>query len=441
MLLKGIIFSIEENYLIVMSDDGNFNRIQKKVDAQIGQKIFYTNEDFIVTPHKNNLFTFKLRRVAIVAAMFVFAVILAGVFNLKTEVDLPNEISIATIMTIDINPSVKLSLDDNGRVLEVKAINQDAETLDFSGIVGLSAENAVEKIVSLALDAGFINSDDLVEDYVLITTISLMDENDSNLQVDTEFNPQLDALKVKIEDKVRESNVLQDVNVAIIKATKVDLRLAEDKKVPVGLYVLQGNQDDQELHQSVKEYFSYPDQVVAFKNKGEIIPPNKEAKLKLINKFIEKLKFQSYDVSSLESELSKADVDVESLLEQIRTIWGQFDNNINGGKPGDTSTESNNDEKNNGSSNPGNGSSGRGNNSTTPQKNDKNLNDNKTNEIETTEADTTEVDTTQKDNSSGSNNYNDKDKGNNKDKDKDKENDDRNPNSENTGGNGNGHGQ
>jgi hypothetical protein len=431
-----------------MSDDGNFNRIQKKVDAQIGQKIFYTNEDFIVTPHKNNLFTFKLRRVALFAAMFIFAVILAGVFNLKTEIDLPNEISVATIMTIDINPSVKLSLDDNGRVLEVKAINQDAETLDFSGIVGLSAENAVEKIVSLALDAGFINSDDLVEDYVLITTISLMDENDSNLHVDTEFNPQLDALKVKIEDKVRESNVLQDVNVAIIKATKVDLRLAEDKKVPVGLYVLQGNQDDQELHQSVKEYFSHPDQVVAFKNKGEIIPPNKEAKLKLINKFIEKLKFQSYDVTSLENELSKEDVDVDNLLEQIRTIWGQFDNNINGGKPGDISNESNNDEKNNGSSNPdngssnsGNGSSGRGNNSTTPQKNDKNLNDNKTNEIETTEADTTEVDTSQKDNSSGSNNYNDKDKGNNKDKDKDKENDDRNPNSDNTGGNGNGHGQ
>lgn len=339
MLFKGIIFSVEETHLVVLSDNGAINKIQKRDHALVGQKIYYTNEDYVYTPHHNNLINLHLRKLALVAAMFIF---IGSIINLNTEIGLPNEISVATIMTIDINPSVKLALDENAKVLEVRAINHDASTLDFTGIVGLSAEDAVEKIVLLAQNAGFINSEDLIDDYVLITTISLDDENGTNTQNDLQDNSQIDALKVKIEEKVASSEVLQDVNVAIIKANKVEMKIAEEKQVPIGLYVVQGNVEDHGENITVKEYFSHQAQVETFKNKGEIIQQNNEAKLRLITKYINKLKDRSYDVTILENELAVENPDINYLLDQIRAIWTELDEASNGDHNNNSNNSSNN---------------------------------------------------------------------------------------------------
>ncbi|GAB6109105.1 anti-sigma-I factor RsgI family protein [Fusibacter bizertensis] len=387
MLFKGIIFSVEETHLVVLSDNGSINKIQKRAHAQVGQKIYYTNEDYVFTPHRNHLINLHVRKIALIAAMFIFVVLLTNIFNLNTEINLPNEISVATIMTIDINPSVKLALDESANVLEVRAINHDASTLDFTGIVGLSAEDAVEKIVLLAQNAGFIDSEDLVDDYVLITTVSLSDNIDTNTQNELPNNSQIDALKVKIEEKVASSEVLKDVNVAIIKANKIEMKIAEEKQVPIGLYVVQGNIEDHGEDITVKEYFSHQAQVESFKNKGEIIQQNNEAKLRLITKYINKLRDRSYDVSILEKELAVENPDINYLLDQIRTIWAELDeasnadhNNNNSSNNGHSSihqetTESdhpdNDKTKSNGKSN-GNTKNDDGNNGNTKNENNGN---------------------------------------------------------------------
>ncbi len=408
MLFKGIIIKIEETHLIVLNGEGVFEKIHKKENAQIGQKIIYTAEDCVKTTRKDNVYSFQLRKVVFVAAMFVFVVLLSNFFGMKTDINLPNEISIATIMTIDINPSVKLALDEEDKVLEVTAINKDASTLDLSGIVGLTAADAVEKVVSLALNAGYINSEDLIDDYVLITTISLLaDSNqkiaDSNQKlavsqfVDKQpitSNPHLDELKVKIEEKVANSEVLKEVNVAIIKASKVEMKIAEEKHVPVGLYVVNGDIDFNGENSTVKEYFSHQDQVDDFKNKGVVIQQDKEAIIKLINNYIEKLRAHSYDVSTLENALNDEKVNPEQILEQIRVIWKQFEtqNHDNQNGPKSTNLDNNENEKDQ-IGNFNNNHSNKDNNSNNSNSHETE-NDNKTNKNNTTEVENSTIETT-----------------------------------------------
>ncbi len=62
-----------------------------------------------------------------------------------------------TRMTVDINPSVELMVDEENKVISVTALNDDAAILIVGEtFVGKSAEDAVELIVTLASDTGYL---------------------------------------------------------------------------------------------------------------------------------------------------------------------------------------------------------------------------------------------------------------------------------------------
>ena len=62
-----------------------------------------------------------------------------------------------TRMTVDINPSVELMIDDQNKVVSVTALNDDGGILIVGeAIVGKTPEEAVEMIVTLAADTGYL---------------------------------------------------------------------------------------------------------------------------------------------------------------------------------------------------------------------------------------------------------------------------------------------
>lgn len=62
-----------------------------------------------------------------------------------------------TRMTVDINPSVELMIDDQNKVVSVTALNDDGGILIVGeAIVGKTPEDAVEMIVTLAADTGYL---------------------------------------------------------------------------------------------------------------------------------------------------------------------------------------------------------------------------------------------------------------------------------------------
>ena len=73
-------------------------------------------------------------------------------------------------VSIDINPSIELTVDEENKVVSVYAANEDANVLLYeeTGIVGADVEDAVEKITQLALKLGYIDE----ENKVVGTTVS-----------------------------------------------------------------------------------------------------------------------------------------------------------------------------------------------------------------------------------------------------------------------------
>jgi hypothetical protein len=63
-----------------------------------------------------------------------------------------------SLVSIDVNPSVSLLLDGENKVLSVVAENEDAQVLLYNeNFVGLTAEQATQKIADLAVELGYLN--------------------------------------------------------------------------------------------------------------------------------------------------------------------------------------------------------------------------------------------------------------------------------------------
>jgi|LGVF01.2.fsa_nt_gb hypothetical protein len=238
--------------------------------------------------------------------LYVIVIIIFIVFVGCSAIDEEN-VAEAIVLTIEINPSVKLSLDSDQMVVAFKTLNADAETLILNDIVGKDAVLAVEMIISKAMNAGFITEEDLEEDFVMITTVPM---NDNSKEVDN--------LGQRIKEYIHESDEMKSVNIAMIKATKVELREAEGKKIPIGLYIIKGSITTEGNTISVKEYFSKEENIEKFKQKGEVIEKNQEKRIEQVNRYLDRVESQGYDVSSFRSRLNQEDVNVKSLTKEIR---------------------------------------------------------------------------------------------------------------------------
>jgi hypothetical protein len=337
MTSKGLIMKVEKGHVVVLTDDHDYVNLKLKDHVAIGQKIYFTEEDIWESIALRSFGLLSHKSILSVASLFIIMVLIGGIWGFNglnlspfptvasTELGtaptesfiLPIEdIRVATVLTIDINPSVKLSLDQDDVVLSVKAMNDDAKTLNFDGIVGMTAEKAVEHIVTLARESGFINADDLEDDYVLITTVPMTDKSQQKL----------DGLTDKLEAKIAESPELQNVNVALMKADKRDLFEAEGKKIPFGLYVVNGQVEIEDgKYLTVKEYFADTKHVEDFKDKGQIIDKKSENQMALARKFIKKLDAAGAQTNDLLTDLDAKNVDIDAVLTKIKTRWSEIE--------------------------------------------------------------------------------------------------------------------
>ena len=114
----------------------------------------------------------------------VLSAIIAGVLTLGCVAPLAacgkNDDKSAYI-SVDINPSVELIVGSDGKVTGVRGTNEDGLVLLYneSGIEGETVENAVAKIVNLAVEQGYLNEDNKV---VNTTVAAANDKNTAKLE-------------------------------------------------------------------------------------------------------------------------------------------------------------------------------------------------------------------------------------------------------------------
>lgn len=174
-----------------------------------------------------------------------------------------------TYMSIDINPSFGIEVDEDGVVVSVEALNEDAVIvlLDID-LVGKTVEEVFTTIVSLAEELGYLKEDGTV-----------------NVVMSNEFKAVEEAIATRVE------NVLDDVN-ALLSAENITINIEKGKEALVsaleeaGKFV-EGMEDwsAEHLHKYFKDYDS--EKIDAFiddvKEQGEEIRATLEeeyAKLK-----------------------------------------------------------------------------------------------------------------------------------------------------------------
>ncbi|MEG1791610.1 MAG: hypothetical protein RR033_02220 [Clostridia bacterium] len=137
-----------EKMLIKSSDKFVPNVLDKVIASNITQPI---ESDVIALKRHNNPNRTKIFVTAVLATfVFLFGILTGGHFYFRAD---------DSIVYIDINPSIELTLNRTGKVKSASAKNADAETLlAGQSLNGLNLEDAVERILELAVEQNYIDS-------------------------------------------------------------------------------------------------------------------------------------------------------------------------------------------------------------------------------------------------------------------------------------------
>lgn len=158
----------------------------------------------------------------------------------------------ALVLTVEINPAVDLYVSASDKVVKVVALNDAAETLALDQVLGLPADEAVAKIIELAATAGFIETADEQADYVVLTECPLA------IGAGDPVEPLLEQIRSRIQNRIRNNEKLQTVELAMLRATEQNRIAAQQENIGVGLKLLNQRAEQAGLGraESIRAYFA-----------------------------------------------------------------------------------------------------------------------------------------------------------------------------------------
>ncbi|MBN2898313.1 MAG: anti-sigma factor domain-containing protein [Clostridia bacterium] len=159
-MYKGKILKFTHQYAIVCSDSLAYEKIKLKPQMKIGQTIYYFEED-VIAPNSETVSAASgsssfgrlfFKAVPVLAALFMVA------FLFNHQIILPTAPAVYAVVSIDINPSVSLQVDEDGDVTYAEGKNNDGKDLLASlNLIDLPLEHAVESIIRAAAENGYLD--------------------------------------------------------------------------------------------------------------------------------------------------------------------------------------------------------------------------------------------------------------------------------------------
>lgn len=164
--ITGVVMEQEGTHVIVFTSTGEFKRIRCRGRLpEIGDEII------VRTRGKNRM----IQRISWAVAAAVLLLALAS--PLSMIANQPPERAVAWV-TVDINPSLELTISNRDRVIEVSALNEDGQkVLNKVDVMGMNPQKAVAKLTGEALNMGYIGK--AKDNSVLIAVTGTVKEYDS----------------------------------------------------------------------------------------------------------------------------------------------------------------------------------------------------------------------------------------------------------------------
>ena len=136
--------------------------------------------------------TFK--GIYILAPICLILVLFGGIFGFNFY----NSNKVVNYLSIDINPSIMLGVNNKDKVKEVNNLNDDAEELTKDlELINLEVEDATNKIIDKAIELGYITEEE--DNTILLSTYCNNKEISNNIQnkVNSSVNENLNAKGIR----------------------------------------------------------------------------------------------------------------------------------------------------------------------------------------------------------------------------------------------------
>ena len=215
--MKAVVLEIRKNEAAVLCEDGQIVKVRKK-GLTVGETVEISAGE--ICPDKRTVFYKKLRQGGAVAAA---AAILLGFGGNHVY----NTALACSYVSLDINPSIEYTLNRQNCVLDVTAVNEDAEEivaqLKENGVKKESLSEAISMTADLLQEKGYITDGDT--DYILINVASDDDKKSEALKKEAQ----------SVFDEMNENNE-ENIHLTLTESTVSERKEAREQGVSAGEY-------------------------------------------------------------------------------------------------------------------------------------------------------------------------------------------------------------
>lgn len=218
---KGIIMEVNERFLTLLTPEGEFLKARKeKIHYEIGEEIqFFPFEEDRKKRFRQSVFnTYKGKSVAALAIAMVIAIVSFLPFYSQNQV--------YAYMSIDVNPSIELSLNEDLQVIELAGYNDSGEQIveQLNDWNKKDVEYVTEKILMLIREKGYFDG----KKNVVIGTVHTG-------EIIEESEKKLDQTLKELEENFEE----EQTEFIAIEATEKERNLAKESGLTAGKLLIE----------------------------------------------------------------------------------------------------------------------------------------------------------------------------------------------------------
>ncbi|OQP00774.1 hypothetical protein BSK33_13200 [Geobacillus sp. 44B] len=181
---KGIVLELDEEFVTLLTPEGEFIQVKKEDEYEIGEEI---EAKMVKKPYVRHR-SFRYAAVSLIAAAVL---LIATLFRFPSN-------EVYAYMSIDINPSIEVGVDEQLKVLKLKAYNEEGEKI-VSQLSRWKNEAFVvitKEIIELSMKKGYLQKGG----QVLITTVERKHRAASSRKLSTEL--------MKIQHSYQQKNII-----------------------------------------------------------------------------------------------------------------------------------------------------------------------------------------------------------------------------------------
>lgn len=160
----------------------------------------------------------------------IIAVILVLIIGVVSFVIINNNKIVSTI-TLDINPSIEINLNKNEKVINVIALNDDAEDIIDDNFKGKNIEETLNTITDNLVEKGYANEGDLLE--VILYTDGIISDKEFEEKLTKAFREKRISLDIIVVENVTEEDeeLAKKYNISPAKVSYIKSIIKENENV------------------------------------------------------------------------------------------------------------------------------------------------------------------------------------------------------------------